>query len=324
MFVSCPEYSYLYIRICIFWIGLKHFLDNRRYLSMLFGVYAGIIYIVTLHSVACCWTFCRYFWMFGYILFLLSSFILFHCFPLSQGGQAAGRSSRQTKAPRQHRYWISAFQTLFSLTLPLFACLKLDLNVQDALRRRWRGADWSRGMDMPDMHIVAMRRMEGWREQVGSSFGAITGNLAVQEEVEETWRSHYSDDLHSAATELHFRFVGWKHLWISRPQTQLFMFLRNLRIARGVPKRADAPKPIAQNIGNTDADAAAPVWVDRILTVRRLYNRKQWNTLQFLGSPVPDMLRIFGSGCTHAERAWPFDWCSRRLVWFQFFDPPQS
>lgn len=31
---------------------------------------------------------------------------------------------------------------------------------------------------------------------------------------------------------------------------------RNLRIARGVPKRADAPKPIAQNIGNTDADVA--------------------------------------------------------------------
>lgn len=40
------------------------------------------------------------------------------------------------------------------------------------------------------------------------------------------------------------------------------MFLRNLRIARGVPKRADAPKPIAQNIGNTDADAAAPVQWD--------------------------------------------------------------
>ncbi|CAK9014856.1 Hypothetical protein (Fragment) [Durusdinium trenchii] len=31
---------------------------------------------------------------------------------------------------------------------------------------------------------------------------------------------------------------------------------RNLRIARGVPKRADAPKPVAQNIGNTDADVA--------------------------------------------------------------------
>lgn len=31
---------------------------------------------------------------------------------------------------------------------------------------------------------------------------------------------------------------------------------RNLRIARGVPKRADAPKPMVQNIGNTDADAA--------------------------------------------------------------------
>eukprot|EP00435_Cladocopium_sp_Y103_P050842 s1408_g15.t1 len=31
---------------------------------------------------------------------------------------------------------------------------------------------------------------------------------------------------------------------------------RNLRIARGVPKRADAPKPMAQNIGNTDADVA--------------------------------------------------------------------
>ena len=35
----------IYIRMCICWISLKQIAENRWYLSMLFGVYAGIMYV---------------------------------------------------------------------------------------------------------------------------------------------------------------------------------------------------------------------------------------------------------------------------------------
>ena len=34
--------KYIYTRKCILWIGLKQIAENRWYLSILFGVYAGI------------------------------------------------------------------------------------------------------------------------------------------------------------------------------------------------------------------------------------------------------------------------------------------
>ena len=42
--------KYIYGRRCILWIGLKQIAENRWYLSMLFGVYAGLIFS---HSQAC-------------------------------------------------------------------------------------------------------------------------------------------------------------------------------------------------------------------------------------------------------------------------------
>ena len=52
-FVSCPylnTYIYIYGGRSILWTGLKQIAENRWYLSMLFGVYAGIMHFWTLIS----------------------------------------------------------------------------------------------------------------------------------------------------------------------------------------------------------------------------------------------------------------------------------